>query len=74
MFAEVRLLPEWPRFLDDFQRHWPTDNDHTYVDFVRDGAAGNGAKRMGNVLVAKMCVRLVDDKANHAYTHRINAK
>jgi len=42
------LLPEWPRFLDDFQRHWPTDNDHTYVDFVRDGSAGNGAKRMGN--------------------------
>ena len=38
----------WPAFLDDFQRHWPTDGDHTYVDFVRKGAVGNGAARMGN--------------------------
>ncbi|WP_376800523.1 hypothetical protein, partial [Candidatus Raskinella chloraquaticus] len=42
------LLPDWPSFLDDFQRHWPTDEDHVYVDFVRDGVAGNGAKRTGN--------------------------
>jgi hypothetical protein len=25
------LKPGWPAFLDDFQRHWPTDED-TYVD------------------------------------------
>ncbi len=42
------LEPDWPAFLDDFQRHWPTDEDHTYVDFVREGAAGNSAERMGN--------------------------
>ncbi len=42
------LEPNWPPFLDDFQRHWPTDGDHTYVDFVRDGSAGNGAARTGN--------------------------
>jgi hypothetical protein len=36
----------WPAFLDDFQRHWPTDED-VYVDFVRDGIVGNGAERMG---------------------------
>jgi hypothetical protein len=42
------LLPDLPAFLDDFQCHWPTDEDHTYVDFVRDGSAGNGAARMGN--------------------------
>jgi len=42
------LKPDWPAFLDDFQHHWPTDDDHTYVDFVRDGAFGNGAARMGN--------------------------
>ncbi len=42
------LAPDWPAFLDDFQRHWPTDEDHTYVDFVRDGSAGNGAARMGD--------------------------
>lgn len=48
------LLPEWPHFLDDFQRHWPTDEDHTYVDFVRDGIAGNGAARMGNARRRRM--------------------
>ncbi len=41
------LKPEWPAFLDDFQRHWPTNED-IYVDFVRDGAVGNGAARSGN--------------------------
>jgi len=47
-FETHGLLPDWPRFLDDFQRHWPTDEDHTYVEFVRDGINGNGAARMGN--------------------------
>ena len=42
------LAPDWPAFLDDFQRHWPTDDDYTYVDFVREGVCGNGAARMGN--------------------------
>jgi hypothetical protein len=42
------LKPDWPSFLDDFQRHWPTDDDHPYVDFVREGVIGNGAARMGN--------------------------
>lgn len=42
------LLPDWPTFLDDFQKHWPTDEDHTYVDFVRDGSCGYGAARSGN--------------------------
>jgi len=42
------LLPEWQLFLDDFQRHWPTDGDHIYVDFVRDGVAGSGAARSGS--------------------------
>lgn len=47
-FETHRLLPDWPRFLEDFQRHWPTDDDHAYVDFVRYGALGNGAARNGN--------------------------
>ena len=42
------LAPDWPAFLDDFQNHWPTNEDNTYVDFVRDGSVGNGAARMGN--------------------------
>ena len=47
-FETHGLKPDWPSFLDDFQHHWPTDGDHTYVEFVRDGIAGNGAARMGN--------------------------
>ena len=46
-FETHGLKPDWAAFLDDFRRHWPTDED-IYVDFVRDGAAGNGAARMGN--------------------------
>ena len=38
-FEVHHLLPDWPAFLDDFQRHWPTDEENTYVDFVRDGLA-----------------------------------
>jgi hypothetical protein len=47
-FETHRLPPDWPRFLDDFQRHWPTDGDHIYVDFVRDGLHGHGADRTGD--------------------------
>jgi hypothetical protein len=42
------LKPDWSAFLDDFQRHWPTDEDHTYVDFIREGVVGNGAARAGS--------------------------
>ena len=31
-------LRSWPAFLDDFVTHWPTHEDHEYVDFVRDGS------------------------------------
>jgi hypothetical protein len=41
------LKYDWPSFLDDFQRHWPTDRD-IYVDFVLDGLNGDGAARRGN--------------------------
>ena len=43
-FETHRLPPDWPAFLDDFQRHWPTDEDHTYVDFVRDGSAATARR------------------------------
>ena len=44
---------DWPSFLDDFQRHWPTDED-IYVDFVRDGSIGNGAARSGDTRWRRM--------------------
>ncbi|MGA0845042.1 MAG: hypothetical protein ACO3RV_00750 [Luteolibacter sp.] len=48
-YFEVHRLPtDWDAFLDDFCQHWPTDDDLTYVDFVRNGSCGNGAARGGN--------------------------
>jgi hypothetical protein len=48
-YFEKHCLPlNWPSFLEDFQRHWPTDEDRTYVDFVREGICGNAAARTGN--------------------------
>jgi hypothetical protein len=48
-YFESHCLPhDWPAFLDDFQQHWPTDEDHTYVDDVRNGTVGDGAARFGN--------------------------
>ncbi|MFZ0726902.1 MAG: hypothetical protein WAM61_14045 [Desulfobacterales bacterium] len=46
-FEVHHLQPDWPTFLDDFQKHWPTDAEHTYVDFVRDGSCGDGEARSG---------------------------
>lgn len=48
-YFEVHLLePDWPTFLDDFQKHWPTDAKHTYVDFIRNGSWGEGEARSGS--------------------------
>ena len=41
-FEKYHLAPDWPAFLDDFQYHWSTDKDHTYVDFFRSGNERNG--------------------------------
>ena len=36
-YFEVHGLPlNWQSFLEDFRHHWPTHEDHTYVDFIRD--------------------------------------
>ncbi len=47
-FKAHGLKLDWPTFLDDFHRHWPTDADHVYVDFVREGLVGKGTGRMGH--------------------------
>jgi hypothetical protein len=46
-FESHQLKPNWSTFLEDFHRHWPTDED-IYVDFVRHGIKGNGAARTGD--------------------------
>jgi hypothetical protein len=48
-FARHGLPHDWPKFLDDFRLHWPTDGDHTYVDFIREDRHGTGASRSGSV-------------------------
>jgi hypothetical protein len=55
-------LFDWPTFLDDFQRHWPTDANNMYVDFIREGVDGNGAARTGN----SRWRRLTDERARGA--------
>jgi hypothetical protein len=45
-FQEYGLSLNWSSFLDDFQKHWPTDDD-VYVDFVRQGMCGNAGARAG---------------------------
>ncbi len=37
-------LTSWPEFLDDFQEHWPTHDDHTYVDVIRNRDTGPPAR------------------------------
>jgi hypothetical protein len=37
-YFERYRLESWPAFLDDFCHHWPTDQSHCYVDFIRDGS------------------------------------
>jgi hypothetical protein len=62
-YFETHNLPfDWPAFLDDFHRHWPTDQDHMYVDFVREGEWGNGAARSGN----PRWIRLTERRARTA--------
>ena len=61
-FEIHRLVPDWSAFLDDFHRHWPTDEDHVYVDFIRDGLRGNGTERAGSARWR----RLTEERAGSA--------
>jgi hypothetical protein len=47
-FEKYGLERDWPTFLDDFQHHWPTDMQHTYVEFIRDGITGSYPARTGD--------------------------
>ncbi len=48
-YFDTHNLPlDWPVFLDDFQQHWPTHEDHMYIDFIRDGVHGNATARSGD--------------------------
>jgi hypothetical protein len=47
-FEKYSVPRNWPKFLNDFQRHWPTDDVSTCVDSVRVGDCGLGKNRMGD--------------------------
>lgn len=54
-FEQHQLALDWPAFLDDFEHHWPTAGEDTYVDHVRHGAVGNGEARSGNPRWRRAC-------------------
>lgn len=45
-------IETWDRFMEDFMRHWPTADPHTYIDFLRDGNA-----RTGDAAELRLCER-----------------
>ena len=47
-FERYRLSSDWPTFLVDFRRHWPTDDPGNFIDLIRDGGAGDGLNRIGD--------------------------
>ena len=47
-FEVHHLEPDWERFLDDFQHHWPSDGEHITVQSIRDGSCGSGVEREGS--------------------------
>jgi hypothetical protein len=61
-FEAHELAPDWPAFLDDFQRHWPTDEPDTWVRDVLNGSKGTASSRRGD----KTWLRLTETKARSA--------
>ncbi|MEO8168531.1 MAG: hypothetical protein ABI623_09800, partial [bacterium] len=41
-FERHNISHDWRTFLDDFQHHWPTDEDNASVEFLRDGNLRTG--------------------------------
>ena len=61
-FDKYRLDRIWTSFLDDFQRHWPADQDHLYVESLREGKEGDASARQGN----SRWRRLTEERAGRA--------
>jgi hypothetical protein len=62
-FEAHQLAYDWPAFLEDFHRHWPTDGDNTSVDDVRTGRIGNGAARTGHARWRRLSERRAGAKS-----------
>ncbi|MCS6897730.1 MAG: hypothetical protein NZM29_07115, partial [Nitrospira sp.] len=61
-FEKYRLPLDWPGFLEDFHRHWPTDQDQVSVEDVRRGTVGRGQARFGH----PRWLRLTEQRARTA--------
>jgi len=62
-FEAHQLTVDWPAFLDDFQKHWPTDGAQTSVEHVRKGSYGTGDARQGNALWRRLTEQQVGAKS-----------
>ena len=63
-------IKTWEQFLDDFMRHWPTADPHTYVDFVRDGNP-----RTGEATELRLCEQWTSGlKARFISTYRARSR
>ena len=69
-YFERYRLGSWPAFLVDFAAHWPTDEDHTYVDIIRFGALPRvpgrpePGGRVGTSAELRLCERWTRDLAS----------
>lgn len=54
-FERYGIPHEWSAFLDDFHKYWPTDQQHTYVDFLRKENPRSGHSRWRRL--AETCCR-----------------
>lgn len=52
-YLDRHQLRDWDQFLDDFCQHWPTYEDHAYVDFFREGNPRQGTMKDGLRLTEK---------------------
>ena len=41
-YMERYQIKNWDQFLEDFQKHWPTDQDNSSVEFLREGNKRTG--------------------------------
>lgn len=56
-FEAHGLALDWPQFLEDFQRHWPSDQADTPVESIRIGDKGLGTHRGGDPRWRRECER-----------------
>jgi hypothetical protein len=62
-FDAHRLAHNWPAFLDDLLKFWPTGRRGVAVQAIRAGALGRGRERSGSAKWRRACERLTRAKS-----------